>query len=291
MPDGTWPEVVERWTAAESWGLDRAWLPDRATNPWNERAAWLEAWTALAGLAASTSTLGCGVLVTPIAGRNPALLALQALTVDRISGGRVTVGLGSGGSTMEQTLYGEDEWSSTERSQRFTDYVGVVAAHLRDRVNDAGDRWYRSEGRLMADRTADGNPRLLVAPQGDRALAVAAAHADVWNSYGDRAGASIGAVQRANRHLDRICAEIGRDPRSLRRSILLGVAPDTNWSSADEFTRFVRQYADVGIEEFIFYNPPSGAPARRGTADATEVDPIVEQIATETVPRLRAELG
>src|SRR5712691_5131440 len=78
---------------AERIGLDTVWLADQAVP---DRLPILEAWTALAALAADTSRIRLGTLITNVAIRNPMLLARQALTVDQISDGRLDVGIGAG---------------------------------------------------------------------------------------------------------------------------------------------------------------------------------------------------
>ena len=293
MPRGTWAEIVADWQQLESWGLDAAYLPDRPTNPWNADGPWLEAWTGLAGLAASTQRIKLGVLVTAIGGRNPALLALEALTVDRIANGRVIVGLGAGGGPAEHALLGEEDWATSERFGRFEEFVGVVSGHLDGGTVEEKGQWYRSSGQFMAERPAAGSPSLLVAANGPKSLRIAAKYGAGWNSYGDPGGSTVDLVRKANTKLDELCQEFGRDPRSLRRSLLLGVSADTDWASSTEFADVVRRNWDAGINDFLFYFPPSTSVVRRGSsgAEAAAVDGLVEEIATQVVPKLREELS
>lgn len=287
MPRGSWQDLVADWQRLEAWGLDSAWLPDRPTNPWTPGGPWIEAWTGLAGLAASTQRIKLGALVTAIGGRNPALLALEALTVDRIAPGRVIVGLGAGGGGEEHALLGESEWENPERMARFEEFVGIVSAHAKGGKVDESGQWYRSRGQLMS-----GSPATLVAANGPKSLRIAAKYGDGWNSYGAPGGSTIDLVRKANAQLDQHCAEFGRDPQSLRRSLLLGVAADTDWESPAQFAELVRRFADGGINEFIFYVPPSTSVVRRGSsgAEAAKVDGLVEEIATGVIPKLRQEL-
>jgi hypothetical protein len=79
----------------------------------------------------------------------------------------------------------------------------------------------------------------------------------------------------------------------LRRSLLLGVAADTDWASGAEFAELVRRCWDAGINDFLFYVPPSTSVVRRGSsgAEAAAVDGLVDEICSEIVPKLREELG
>ena len=291
MPRGSWDELVVDWQRAESWGLDSAWLPDRPTNPWGAERPWAEGWTGLAALAAVTQRIECGVLVTAIDGRNPALLALQALTVDRISGGRVLVGLGAGGGA-EAALLGEGDWTAAERVGRFEEFVKIVSGHLDGGQLDESGQWYRSRGRLMAQRSAPTSPSMVVAANGRKTLGIAAKYGRRWNCYGDPGGSSLELVRRANAQLDRYCDELGREPRCLRRSLLLGVAADTDWESAAQFADLVRRFFEAGIDDFLFYLPPSTSVVRRGStgAEMARLDALVEEVACDVVPKLREEL-
>src|SRR5207249_7573886 len=91
LQNAPWPTMVERWQHIEGLGFDSLWLADHFVNSYQPSQFWLEAWTLLSALAAQTSRIRIGTLVTPVGLRNPAVLARQALTVDHISNGRLAL--------------------------------------------------------------------------------------------------------------------------------------------------------------------------------------------------------
>ena len=119
-------------------------------------------------------------------------------------------------------------------------------------------------------------PPLLIGAHQPGALRLVAQYADTWNSFG---GFGLGAAealavtrQRAER-LDAYCAAIGRDPRQIRRSLLVGFTQDNPWASVDAFCEFVGRYRAIGIDEFILslrgeIDGPAGLMLERLAQDA-----------------------
>src|ERR1700737_4374918 len=93
FPSGPFADIARTWQHAEELGFDNAWLVDTLAMP---GVSDYDAWSLLGALSTQTSRLRIGTLVTQITFRHPAVLAFQALAVDRISGGRVDLGIGAG---------------------------------------------------------------------------------------------------------------------------------------------------------------------------------------------------
>lgn len=263
-----WPAMVERWQTAEQAGFDSVWVVDHFVNPTMPAGRWFEGWTMLAALATQTSRVRLGALVTSISFRNPALLAKEALTVDHISNGRLELGLGAGGQVNDHTMTGSDPWPAGERVERFRDFITVVDALLRaeDTVSHEG-AYYRVRDAIMTPGPVQ-RPRspITIGAGAPRMLRIAAEFADTLNTSAGGFGRhavrpssdeAVDNVRQRNELLDGYCAEIGRDPATLRRSLLAGggANPDDPWPSAEAFRDFVGRYHDAGITEFLFYYP------------------------------------
>ena len=103
----TWDDWVALARACEENGYEALFRSDHyGPVVGAEERGSLDAWTTLAGLAAVTSTLRLGTLVSPATFRHPSVLAKSAVTVDQISGGRVEVGIGAGWNRAEHEHYG-----------------------------------------------------------------------------------------------------------------------------------------------------------------------------------------
>src|SRR5215510_13299416 len=123
----TWAELRDTWKEAEALGFDSAWLYDHFAPIFGDvDGPCLEGWTTLAALAAETSRLRLGLLVTGNTYRNPALVAKMATTVDQISKGRVTLAIGAGWFEAEHTAYGFPFGTPKERAHRLGESLEVI---------------------------------------------------------------------------------------------------------------------------------------------------------------------
>jgi alkanesulfonate monooxygenase SsuD/methylene tetrahydromethanopterin reductase-like flavin-dependent oxidoreductase (luciferase family) len=189
-----------------------------------------EGWTLLSALAAQTSRLRIGLMVTSNRIRPPALLAKIAATVDVVSGGRLDFGIGAGSRT-------DIPWARREYDAYGLPYVGADDAvgslaeactiirrlWAEDAPFDFHGRYYDLTGAFCNPKPVQRpHPPIMIGGQATATLRVVAEHADVWNFPGGDVEAALarGAV------LDRLCAEIGRDPASITRSLVLPVSYD-----------------------------------------------------------------
>ncbi|MDP9351860.1 MAG: LLM class flavin-dependent oxidoreductase [Chloroflexota bacterium] len=258
IQNSPWSVLLNRWRILDSLGFDSAWVADHFANPWYPREPWLDGWTLLSALAANTEKIRLGTLVTNISLHNPALLARRALTVDHISGGRLQLGIGAGGAPTDHSMTGIAQWDARERVERLREFVEIVDRMLRGDVTSYEGRYYVIENSEIHP-TAPQQPRppLTIAAVGPKTLRIAAEYADCWNFFPRRGLTSEDALELTTRRiqlLNEYCAELGRDPGTITRSLLaIPYMPDTPFDSDDAFHDFVGRYREAGIDEFIFY--------------------------------------
>jgi alkanesulfonate monooxygenase SsuD/methylene tetrahydromethanopterin reductase-like flavin-dependent oxidoreductase (luciferase family) len=281
-----WEDLVKRWLSVEELGFDSVWVADHFVNYVNPSGPWLEAWTLLAALASQTSRIRIGAISSmPL--RNPAVLARQALTVDHISNGRLDLGLGAGAQGSIDPSYrmaGIEDWAPSERVARFRESVEIVDQCLRNNVSNYDGRFFKLENTVMAPPPVQKpRPPITIGAVGQSMLSIAARYADTWNSLGGEFNSPperiLENLRRQNEFVDSYCLEIGRDPKSLRRSLLVwGSEALTVFDSDEAFKEVVERYSRIGVSEFMFFHPDI-APEISSRA--------FKEIATEVIPELR----
>jgi alkanesulfonate monooxygenase SsuD/methylene tetrahydromethanopterin reductase-like flavin-dependent oxidoreductase (luciferase family) len=278
----SWDEILDGFLLAEELGFDHGWLTDHLVDTdLGPGVACLEAWTLLAAIAARTSRIRIGVLVTSNTFRHPALLLKEAVTVDHVSGGRLILGLGSGWNADEHRRYGIPLQAPAERVDRLEEAVELIDLLQRqDRTTYAG-RYYQVEDAPLDPRPIQ-QPRipLLIAAHRPRMLRLAARFADQWDTFPTIAGASTDGVALSIAEQAQIfetaSGEAGRDPSSIRRSTWAEVDV---LESVETFEAFVAAHRALGFTDLSVVLPRRGDP---------EHD-VLEQVARQVIPRLRAE--
>src|SRR5207249_1317816 len=138
----TWDEWVALAETCEANGVEALFRSDHYLSMSDEGRPVLDAWATIAALAARTTKLELGTLVSPATFRHPTVLARNAATADEVSGGRVTVGMGAGWMEREHDAYGFDFRTARERVARFAEQLEIVHRLLRqDRVTFDGEQY------------------------------------------------------------------------------------------------------------------------------------------------------
>jgi F420-dependent oxidoreductase-like protein len=215
----TLPQIRRTWEDAraaalefERLGFDSLWVCDHLYSVPMPNLPIFEAWTELAAVAALTTRVELGTLVTPPFFRNPAVLAKQIATVDHVAGGRTIAGLGAGWFATEFEGYGCPFPASVADRLRALDESIEIMTRMwtEERVTFAGK--FFSVQDVLCEPKPVRRPRVLVGGGGERVLLrLAARHADVWNNLAVHQ-AELG---RKIEVLRRRCEEVGRDPATI----------------------------------------------------------------------------
>ncbi len=220
-----WAETAAAAREFEALGFDSIWVNDHLYGPQSPSIPILEAWTAVAALAAITERVEIGTLVTPAGMRNPAHLGKAIATADAIAGGRVVPGLGAGWMEREFTDFGMPFLPVRQRLAQLEE----TAMLLRRMWEEDGPVTFAGEHvrveNLVCEPKPSRRPPLLIGGAGERVtLRIAARHADIWNNLAGHHADLARKVAVLRGH----CRDEGRDPAevAISQQCLVTIAPD-----------------------------------------------------------------
>ncbi len=233
------------WGIADDSGFDHCWNMDHfASLGGDDTLDIFEAWTLLAGMAARTTRTRVGCSVTGNTYRHPAVLAKAAVTVDHLSGGRLEFGIGAGWAENEHTMLGLPFGTARDRADWLEEALPIIRSLWTEpRTTFTGKHYLLTEAVAEPKPVQTPHPPIWIGGVGRRrTLRMAAEHAAVWNAP----GGSPAEVAELSAVLDVHCADIGRDPAEIRRSVQIRVPADAA-ALVDEVAGFV----GVGVTEII----------------------------------------
>lgn len=200
--------------------------------------------------AAETERIRFGPLVTPVTFREPVNVGRMAQQLDALSGGRFVLGLGAGWYSLEHEIYGVDFPARPERYDRLAEAIELMKElWYRDQGVFNGEH-YRIAGTNSLPHPPEGRPPVLIGGTGPRrTLRIVAEHAHEWNAT----PLSVADYATAAATLERHCDDVGRDPATIRRSMLLFATIGPDQRSADlALRRFLDMMAPcVSLEAAI----------------------------------------
>ena len=281
-PGALFDGVVAMATAAEDAGFDSVWVMDhffQLPPLGGPSQPMLDSYTLLGALAARTTSVRLGTMVTGVTYRNPAHLAKIVTTLDVISAGRAILGIGAAWYDVEHEGLGFEFPPAGERLDRLEEALQICRAMFREEAPSFEGRYYRiHEARNVPPPVQPGGPAILVGGGGEkRTLRLVARYADMCNITGDPA-----TIAHKVEVLQGHCAAVGRDPSEVtvsRLSTLVLTASEeetattkgflrqvtgeeptgSDVGTADELVARVEELAAAGVEYFVF-NVPTGTP-------------------------------
>lgn len=276
----TFDEIKSTAIRCEDYGFDSLWVydhllyrekKDQTTGIW-------EAWTMLSALAAATSRVALGTLVSCNSFRNPALLAKMAHTVDEISGGRLVLGVGAGWNQPEYDAFG---YPFDHRVDRFEEAMQIIHPLLKEGRVDFSGTYYTARNCEITPRSPrPGGPPLLIGGGRERMLQLTARYADIWNVGYMSIPRSADSMKKK---MDKACKAEGRDPDTLQYSYMVSLAfPDlAGWDkdkkrgylsgTPQELAEAIAGFEQRGASELMFHIIPSSPEGYERLARAIEI--------------------
>ena len=273
----TWDHVRDFWQFLDrETAFDNIWTFDHFVPPMpgqDQAGDCLEGWTALAAAAQATERLRLGCLVTGVTYRHPSVLAKMAVTVDHISNGRLEFGIGAAWHEAEHTAYGIPFPGVKERCDRLEEAVQLIRLLFQaDEPVDFQGKYYQLKQAPFSPAPVQRpHPPIFIGGGGEkRTLRTAALYGDAINVMG-----SLDSVKQKIAVLERHCADVGRDPNEITKSVfgplilmddesraeqarnaMAGLA-GTNAKdqlaigNADHIRGVLERFADAGVSYFI----------------------------------------
>ncbi|MDH6625064.1 alkanesulfonate monooxygenase SsuD/methylene tetrahydromethanopterin reductase-like flavin-dependent oxidoreductase (luciferase family) [Streptomyces sp. LBL] len=293
LPIHRWGEGQKVWQRAEELGFHTAYTYDHLSWRTFRNGPWFGAVPTLTAAATATQSMRLGTLVTSPNFRHPVTLAKELISLDDISGGRITLGVGAGSTGFDATTLGQEPWTPRERADRFAEFVSLLDRLLTEDgaegVSHEGDHYAAHEARNIPGCVQ--RPRLpfAVAATGPRGLKLAARYGQAWVTTGDprlyESGTPAQSVQALRGQTEKLadaCAALGRDVQDLDRILLTGFTPDRArpLDSLDAFVDFAGRHRELGFTEIVTHWP---IPDSDFAADQK----VFERIAMEAPAQLR----
>lgn len=235
----TWSALLNVAEHAERLSLDGVYVSDHYGSVDITAARdVLPAWTEISVLAARTSTIRIGPLVSPVTFRHPVDLAHQAIALDVLTDGRIDLGMGAGWHEDEHTRFGREFPPAGERVSRLEESLEIVhRLWLESAVTWSGEYFSLQEATILPRPVTD-TPPIILGGWGPRMIMLAARFAKEWNCFYK----SVEEVVQMQVVMNDACASIQRDPSTLRRSLM---TPLILGRDMDEVNRCIARHREI----------------------------------------------
>ncbi|MEH3075568.1 MAG: LLM class flavin-dependent oxidoreductase [Quadrisphaera sp.] len=283
LPEHPSAETQRMWRALEDLGFDHGWTFDHLGWRSLVEGPWYGTIPTLTVAAMSTQRLELGPLVTSPTYRHPVVLARDLTALDEVSRGRLTLGIGAGGSGYDTEVMGQHP--PVSRARRFEEFVELLDALLTsDHVTYDGQDFTARDARTLPGPHQSPRPPFVIAANGPRAMRLAVRHGQGWVTTGSPAEtleqwwASV--QEKAMRFTDTEQAHLQQGGEPVRRFLQTDAAPALSTSSAALFEDFLGRAHTLGFTDVV-----APWPRREGVFAGREE--VVEQIASQVLPRWR----
>jgi F420-dependent oxidoreductase-like protein len=272
----TWQQLSAAWKLIDKLGYDTAWTFDHFFAILSDPSGpCFEGWIALAALAAQTSRVKAGVLVTGNTYRNPAVLASMGKTLDHATEGRLIMGIGAGWFESEHQAYDVPFYTTAERIRRLDEAAEVIKLLWTEKQANFEGQYYNLKQAYCEPKPVQKPyPPIMIGGAGEKlTLKVVAKHADIWNTFGSPAifrqkitvlrdhCAKVGrniddieiswaglalvteSTQEKEQAVKRMAAAFGSSPEQIEPALLVG--------SAAEIRDRIGQFVEAGVTHFI----------------------------------------
>ena len=271
------------WERADEYGLFAGYTYDHLSWRSFREKPWFTMVPTLVAAAGVTKDLRLGPLVTTPNFRHPLVLAKDLLAVDDISGGRLTVGIGSGGTGFDASVLGHELWSPAERHARFVEFTLALDALLREPASTLDGEYYPVvDSRQIPGPVQFPRPPLVLSALGPKGLALTAQVADGWVSIGGASEGGLPTFERVSRQVDSLNEQLELNQRassSIDRILLDFAGDDSPMESLEAFVDWAGKYGSIGFDEVVIHWPVPDSPY---DYDVT----VFERIATEGRERI-----
>lgn len=279
LPEYPWAEAAKLWERAEAYGFDHAWTYDHLSWRSLADAPWHATIPTLTAAAMVTKRIGLGTFVASPNFRHPVPFAKELATVDEISGGRFTLGVGSGGTGFDATVFGGDVLPAASRHSRFESFVtalDVLLRHEADGPISFSDDWYTVHEARMVGTPAQ-RPRMpfVIAANGPKGQRLAARHGSGWLTTGAGGDDEDTWWRRTGDLLGRFhdaAAALGPD-RDYRTYVSIDAGPVYSLGSAEAYRDAVGRAAEAGFTDTVCHWPRPDGVYRGSEAVLDEIAP------------------
>jgi alkanesulfonate monooxygenase SsuD/methylene tetrahydromethanopterin reductase-like flavin-dependent oxidoreductase (luciferase family) len=289
----SYAEYLSNWLTCEGLGYDIAYVTDHLSSysPETGPASVFESTTLVSAMAARTSRMRCGIMVAGNTFRNPAMLAKIAVTLDHVSNGRMELGMGSGHTQFEHEQYNIPFYTQGQRIRMLGESAKIVRSLLTNERTTFEGKYYSFSDAFCEPKPVQQPLPILIGGIGEElSMRVVAESADIWNNWTspdlDTYGQKLAALRRH-------CADVGRDPNDIRKSMhikpLVGeneaelterapAQPRARWQGTpDQLVEHLLRFVRMGVSDFVFM------------LDAPADLRSLELIATRVAPQVRDE--